>query len=771
MKQSRRDFFTTMGAGVTAAAMYGCGGGDSSDSQPMGALPAAGELSRGQFVALLSDYFGWYHQSLYNDYWKVPVRTFTDVKATDTYGKEIENAYEENIIAPDAGGRFNPNFVMTREDAAVIFVKAFSVELPANNNALNAFTDAASIYEPAKPSVAALVAAGYMKGRTSTTFAPSAAITAAEANAVIAAIEAKSAVVVQAMPKQSATHLTMLPDGAGSSTSAPAVDAALYNKLIADRNYAPRRFIHLYTATPGATIYYTTDGSDPRTSSTRAIYDVAATGHFQELVGERSGAKGPQPYRLVMWKTVAVKNGLAVSPVRTFRWNLVRPWQSIYGSAVIDEGNFDPAKGTIAPKVTQLYSDYESVRAMAWLIEGPGSAIVFDALQTDWNTTDQTGGTLYDKARTLTSKPLKLIIGHSHGDHYAQAQNFLSAGVPVYSNSRSWSGLASVLATKNNIKQVLNVEEGDKFDIGTAAAPLKLDVYALPGHENALVALHDKVSGYLFATDYFGCTRMGTADNVGISGAKMDWQLSNVMQVQAAMKRNGGKLTKLFTGHDEMMLPGAHVDLFQQLLQNIIDMQEAANQPTIRSSDAPRARNTVIGNMFTDLYDWAAINIGGTFGTIPYTYLSAPTAVYSSHATIDYTQPNAHLKYAVLGNIEITGGTLVGTAFTWAAANTQTTLPDGSLWPTSGPVPNSLANRFNPWVYSYKVNVPSGTTSITVTPVPLASKVKQVTINGNAVLPRMPVSVNVSNGSAITIIVTAPDGTTTEKYTLTVAYV
>lgn len=170
---------------------------------------------------------------------------------------------------------------------------------------------------------------------------------------------------------------------------------------------------------------------------------------------------------------------------------------------------------------------------------------------------------------------------------------------------------------------------------------------------------------------------MGTADNVGISGARIDWQLSNVMQLQYAMRRNGGKLTKLFTGHDEMALPGGHVDIFQQLLQNIVDQQEAANSPMLRSSDAPRARTTVIGDMFTDLYDWAAINIGGTFGTTPYTYLSAPNAAYSTHATIDYTQPNAHLKYAVLGNIEIAGGTLVGTALTWAAPNTQTSLSDG----------------------------------------------------------------------------------------------
>ncbi len=754
-------------AAVVAVAGAGCG----SDSDPGPAQPAEGELSRAQFVAQVSDYFGWYHAANYNDYWKVPLRTFSDVKATDQYGKQIENAYEENIIAPDAAGKFNPQAVMTRQDAAAILVKAFFLKTPADASALNVFSDAAAISADTKPSVAALVAAGYMPGRTGTTFAPASAISAAEAKAVIDAIGANSAVAVQAMPKPAAAHLTVLPDGAGSSGTGGVVDDATFKKLLADRNYAPRRFIHLSTPTPGATIYYTTDGSDPLTSATRVPYDVTATGHIQELVGDRSGAKGPQPYRLVTWKTVAVKDGLAVSPVRAFKWNLVRPWQSLYGSDVIEQGNFDPAKGPIAPKVTRMYSDYESVRAMSWLIEGPQSAIVFDALQTTWNSTDQTGGTLYDKVRTLTSKPLKLVIGHAHGDHFAQTQNFLDAGVAVYANQRSWNALAAVLATKDNIKKVNNVDEGDQFDLGTASAPLKLDVWAPPGHENSLVMLHHKESGYLFSTDFYGCTRMGTADNVNISGAREDLLLSLLMQQHAGYKRNGGKLTKVFTGHDESALPGSHVGMFQQLLQNIVDEQEAANSPTLRSSDAPRARTSIIGNMFTDLYDWAAINIGGTFGTTPYTYLSAPNTVSSSHPTIDYTQPNAHLKYAVLGNIELSGATLVGTTVTWAAPNTQVTLSDGSLWPAAGPVPNSKPNKFNPWVFSYTINVPTGTTSIGVAPIPMASKARRITVNGNLILPGTSVPVSVVNGSVITIVVTAPDGTTTETYTLTVANV
>jgi glyoxylase-like metal-dependent hydrolase (beta-lactamase superfamily II) len=769
-----------MATAMGMATLAGCGG-SSNEAQPPAAvaptpapapvLPAAGELSRAQFVGQVSDYFGWYHASGYNDYWKVPLRGFGDVKVTDQYGKQIENAYEENVIAPDANGRFNPQAIMTREDAAVILAKAFFLTAPADTSALNAFTDASSISAAARPSVAALVAGGYMAGRTSTSFAPSSAISAVDATAVINAIGAKAAVVAQAMPKQAATHMAVLPDGAGSAGPTGVADSAIVNKMLADRNYSPRRFINLTTPTPGATIYYTTDGSDPRTSATRVIYDVAATGHIQELVGERSGAKGPQPYRAVTWKTVAVKEGLAVSPVRTFKWNLYRPWQSLYGADVLEPGNFDPAQGPITPKVTRLYSDYEAVRSMSWLIEGPQSAILFDALQTTYNSPDAIGGTLLDKVKSLTSKPLKVIIGHAHADHSAQAQNFLTAGVPVYANQRSWNTLASILATKDNIKQVNNVDEGDQFDIGTAAVPLKIDVYAPPGHENSLVVLHHKQSGFLFGTDFYGCTRMGTADNVNISGAREDLLLSILMQTHAAYTSNGGKLTKLFTGHDEAALPGNHVALFQQLLQNIVDKQEAANSPTLRSSDAPRTRTTIIGNMFTDLYNWAAIGIGGIFGTTPYTYLSAPNAITSSHATIDYTQPNAHLKYAVLGNIELTGARLVGTSVTWAAPNTQVTLSDGSLWPLAGPVPNTQPNKFNPWVYNYKINVPTGTTSIAVAPVPLSSKVKKITVNGSLTLPGSAVPVTVANGSVITITVTAPDGVTTETYTLTVATV
>jgi S-layer homology domain len=116
-------------AGLSALALLGCGA-SGSDGPSETAQARPDRLSRAEFVAKVSDHFSWYHASGYNDVWKVPLRTFVDVQASDPYGKQIENAYEENVIAPDANGKFKPQQDMTREDAAVILVKAFFLQTP-----------------------------------------------------------------------------------------------------------------------------------------------------------------------------------------------------------------------------------------------------------------------------------------------------------------------------------------------------------------------------------------------------------------------------------------------------------------------------------------------------------------------------------------------------------------------------------------------------------------------------------------------------------------
>lgn len=90
--------------------------------------------------------------------------------------------------------------------------------------------------------------------------------------------------------------------------------------------------------------------------------------------------------------------------------------------------------------------------------------------------------------------------------------------------------------------------------------------------------------------------------------------------------------------------------------------------------------------------------------------------------------------------------------------------------PANG-TPNKLSNKFDPWTTAYTVNVPSGTSSIVLTPTPLSSKVTSMKVNGAAVAQGGSSTVAVAAGTRITVDVVAQDGSTTSSYVLTVAIV
>ena len=85
-------------------------------------------ITRAEFVAMISDYFGWPHPEDYNDIWKVPIDGFNDISSSDAYGRQIEVALEQGIVTKNASGNFNPETVITRGEAAVILENAFMVE-------------------------------------------------------------------------------------------------------------------------------------------------------------------------------------------------------------------------------------------------------------------------------------------------------------------------------------------------------------------------------------------------------------------------------------------------------------------------------------------------------------------------------------------------------------------------------------------------------------------------------------------------------------------
>jgi glyoxylase-like metal-dependent hydrolase (beta-lactamase superfamily II) len=668
-------------------------------SSPFASAEIGDNITKAEFIGKISNYFAWPHPSDYNDIWKAPLKQFNDVKTTDPFGKQIEAAYEEGIISADASGNFNPESEISREDAAVILVDAFKI---AESDQPAPFTDYEMISSEARGSVNALVDLGYMTGKTAKLFKPNEPIKRSEVNQIFNKIISTMVTPVQALPKQNAV--------------------------------APRRYIKLYTPTPGATIYYTTDGSTPTTSS--QIYSVESKGHINEML-----SNSQLPERTVVYKAIAVKDGMITSPVQTFTWKLYRPAIDDFQHVIIQEGT------ATSPAVYQLYNDSESVRAMAYYIEGQESGIMFDALQTQFNVKNLKE--YIDK--NIATKPYSMIVSHTHVDHIMQIPNFLKDH-EVYINERGWADISRQLVTNpEDQAKIKNIDEGDVIDIGGSI----LDVYALPGHSNSLIMLQDKKNGLLFASDIYGCTRAGSADNVNVSGVRVDLLLSLAQQTYSNYQKDGGKVTTLFTGHDETPLGDNNLRLFEAALQQVVDKGEAGTSPTLRgNNDAPNSRTTTIGDMWKDGTNWISLKLAGIMGD---------DTEYLTSDPINYNGDSGYLKYSVLSNIEFEGGELVGKTVQFA--------PDSQPFSWAGEtitVSNSLPNKFDPWSYDYTVKVPENNDEITVIPTTMSTKVKSIRVNGKKVDYRSANKVAVSNGSVIKIEIVAPDKVTTSTYTFTV---
>ncbi|MDR1708475.1 MAG: cadherin-like beta sandwich domain-containing protein [Candidatus Accumulibacter sp.] len=766
-KISRRSFGKLLGAqavlATAAVSLTACGGGGGSSSggasddsdDPNNPDAPGTALTKGAFLATISDYFDWPHSSEYKDRFATAQPTFVDVQIGVTpYAKQIETALEEGVVS-NAQGYFYPEDPVTREEAAEMYVKAFKISA-ATTNPLGGFTDAADISASKLDSVKAIVAAGFMGGTSLTTFSPKGELTDKEAKQILEAITSTLVAPVQVMPKPGTT--------------------------------SPRRYVSFITPTPDATVYLseTMDGSepvDPSNAPEATSFEWTPGGRSTTVVpagyvkpydpwknGARIYASPDNQTRpiIIRVKAVAKKNGMQVSGVREFVWNIFRNADMPFEAKLVH------AATATTPAVWQVYNVSEMVQANAYYIEGTTGGIIFDFLQYTYTGSVGSNEGMKPFVDSLATKPYVGILGHNHGDHVAQIGSFTDNGITMYATPHN---KAQLMASSNGGynragNAAIALTDGQVFDLGNC----KVSAWFQPGHEDGLVTLIIHEAGWVYATDMWACNRGYTADTTNYSGVKTDLQLSLIRQLWANYLKSSvtGQIAEVTNAHQDFPVGVEAAMNFIQTFQNVIDHGAAATRPSIRAAAGSRmgwihnygeSNPEEVGagdltNYWGMWHDknWMANELGGTYSATELDCLTKPTAAagYTTNSSIDYNGADGYKKYSVLANAEITGGSLVGVDVYW---NT----------PANG-LDRKLTNKFDPWTYAYTINVPTGTGSIAFKPVALSTKAT-VKVNGAAVKWDESVTVTASAGAQITVDVVAQDGTTSSSYTFTIALV
>ncbi|WP_153111844.1 cadherin-like beta sandwich domain-containing protein [Propionivibrio limicola] len=760
-KISRRSFAKLLGAQTllaSAVTLTGCGGGDDDDDPAASSDTDTGTqpLTRAAFVATISDYFDWAHSSEYIDMYKAVQPTFVDVTMGVTaYAKQVETALEESIISNESG-YFYPETLITREDAADMYVKAFRIAA-ATTNPLSGFTDASSISSSKLASVKAIVAAGYMSGTSTTLFAPKGNLTGNEAKKILDVITSAQVAPVHSLCKPGTT--------------------------------APRRYTTYFCPTPGAQIYITetTDGSEPpnpdTTSTTQTItpmsitnayyagatikYDFTTLGSRQYKFGGLNATEGG--IRTVRVKAVAVKSGMKASAVREFSWVIYRPKNSPFEAKLVHAGS------ATEPKVWRIYNLTESVQANAFYVEGSTRGMLVDALELDV----AGGATSYNPGNynlktfldSIATKPYDVLIGHYHGDHSAHMVNFTSAGINCYVSAQCQAELlvqTSAQAINNRWAEAASsayckvLTDGQEFPLGNVTC----SAWQTPGHTNGLTTLLVHEPGWVYASDMWGCNRPYTSDTTYYGQIKSDLFLSMCQQVLVNYRKKipSGIITEVTNAHQEAPVGMVCINNFLQSYQNLVDNGISAVKPSIRNGTKGNNGMLNVGDPWRNK-NWIALEPGQQVSATALTILSSPTnstfRPASAPIPVDYNAADGYKKYSVLSNIEISGGDLVGVDLYWGAPQSNGT----------GTVACKVPNKFDPWTYAYTINVPVANGSITIKPTAMSNKIKSMKVNGNTVAQGASTTVSVSAGTKITIDIVAADGTTSSSYTFTVAKV
>lgn len=333
--------------------------------------------------------------------------------------------------------------------------------------------------------------------------------------------------------------------------------------------------ITLFSATPAATIHYTTDGSVPTAAS--AIFDPYKLPALEAVNVDEKGITS-----VYTIKALAMKAGMEASEVATFTYTINRRSKDVYLAKEIHPG-------------LQMILDFDDTKM--FLVTGSERALLIDA--------GLGAGDLRSFVEGLTGGlPLEVVITHGHPDHIAVMGQF-QPGYNVYMHHHDLP-LAETFVKQMgyviDLDRIIDIREGFVFDLGNR----RLKVYEVPGHSAGSIVLFDEENGILFAGDAIGSNRPTIVDSLWMQfpGMAMIDEYLSTLQVFRSKVR--GKIKEIFGGHNDLPIYGEqYLDNLQQAAQMLVDYGEDILVPSLRPTDAWQV---ISGNRLTDP-NWAAINV------------------------------------------------------------------------------------------------------------------------------------------------------------------
>lgn len=720
-------------------------------------------LSRGQFMVMLAEYFGWSHYTdVMDDGTDIDekgelmtterVRNYYDVTGDADFVRPVESALDMGILkASSSKDCFYPHSTMTREDAAVILQKAFLVE-DQKVDCLQGFKDASKVSKDCYQALNAMIALGFMYPTSSESVAPTEGMSYTEARIAIDVLSRYRVSPVWSMPVSHRKFVRCRP-----IWKCPTDGVTVHWRTRAF-NISHKEIEGLFIQDRGMGVKLNGDWGE--------WYDYKPGYSTDPMFGLNNSKDLPYDriWFCVEVEAYATKPGMADGPVSKFVWRIDRPAWHDFAFDVLHEGD---------ENFPTIYRFFDNFQAAAYYIQGSKFGLIFDGLMPT-NTTIS----LYDKVKELATTDFAFVLGHEHGDHNGAMPYVYEKGHKVYlckrvgSKGKPWtittydrshtSAAPKVIDTRKGEygKNAIEIDEGYVFDLGNC----KFKTYRLPGHENASMILHDAEHGLIFASDIYGVNRYWTADQFSARGMKQDLLLSLQQQLMAAYQRDGGLIKEVYTGHNRCGVGSEYLRVWENCLQKMIDYGSDGVGDDRRGDGAILAKDgdslkTLNWTGFAQAGKMIYAEYEGKYDKKPYYRIEVDNT--GANPSIDSNLYFERSKNASLSNIIIQDAELVGHDFLY-----RTGFDDAkAMLEKNKGYKFVIENKFVPFEYDYQVKVSKGQASCTIVPVATTSLIKGMTVNDSPAVSRCPVKVSTSQPCRIKV--TAPDGITTMEYTLT----